>query len=485
MTVEYKPPHKLSVENLCAGLRPMEFWEEVVNSEVIPTDGAEKLRHNAARLTGSVLVQEFHVMIQEGLSYSCVSTGIAMVFLHVPEDDPATLYYYLCVPNKDAQSEIEDYPQHPVTAVARLLCLCLMSCRTSPRSNTWRNRAKNELHLWETDFEYARSQIPDEQLDQTPPASEYVPSSPFKSSTPESPRRVTRSHARCTPPSGTIRNDDSDPSDSDSHSTGPQRKRKYSEVASSPPQLMPPPPTAKQSEGHQRQHSISSFCTQRCLLGLQQGGLLDESCPNFVEHRGGKEVDRHPIAASELVALLKQQLDLDLDHYCDPFGSCGAYGAPFKIRCASYGYTLVGKGTTPALWGIVSREAAVYEVLRTAQGSAVPVFLGSIDLKQKYFLHGAGEIRHMLLMAWGGEPITDEQWKSSAIHHSNREIRKLGVWHCDLRRQNVLWSAELKRMILIDFHSCKPMAKHVGSLRRKRVTLQADNQVYAKSSRAP
>ncbi|KAL2840037.1 hypothetical protein BJX68DRAFT_190932 [Aspergillus pseudodeflectus] len=29
-TVEYKPPHKLSVENLRVGLRPMNFWETVV-----------------------------------------------------------------------------------------------------------------------------------------------------------------------------------------------------------------------------------------------------------------------------------------------------------------------------------------------------------------------------------------------------------------------------------------------------------------------
>ncbi|GAB7364012.1 hypothetical protein MBLNU230_g4570t1 [Neophaeotheca triangularis] len=77
MTVEYKPPHKLSTQNLCAGLRPTNFWEEVVSSEVIPTDGTERLRYNAARLTGAAMVQEYHVMIQEGLAYSCLSTGIA------------------------------------------------------------------------------------------------------------------------------------------------------------------------------------------------------------------------------------------------------------------------------------------------------------------------------------------------------------------------------------------------------------------------
>ena len=59
----------------------MDFWAEVVNSETIPTDEAEKLRYNSARLTGAALVQEYQVMIQEGLKHSCVSTGVALVFL--------------------------------------------------------------------------------------------------------------------------------------------------------------------------------------------------------------------------------------------------------------------------------------------------------------------------------------------------------------------------------------------------------------------
>lgn len=49
-TVEYKPPHKLSVENLRVGLRLMEFWETVVKPDTIPTGEEEKLRYNAKRL---------------------------------------------------------------------------------------------------------------------------------------------------------------------------------------------------------------------------------------------------------------------------------------------------------------------------------------------------------------------------------------------------------------------------------------------------
>ena len=86
-------------------------------------------------------------MIREGLKYSCLSTGIALLFLYVPEEDPKTLYHYLCVPNMDAQSDGEDDAGRPVTAVASLLCLSLMSCATCLRSNAWRNTAKDSVKI--------------------------------------------------------------------------------------------------------------------------------------------------------------------------------------------------------------------------------------------------------------------------------------------------------------------------------------------------
>ena len=475
MTVEYKPPHKLSTESLCAGLRPMDFWEEVVNSETIPTDRAEKLRYNAARLTGAAIVQEYHVMIQEGLAYSCLSTGIALVFLYVPEEEPTTLYYHLCVPNEDVRSMGEESYHQPVTAVARLLCLGLMSCATSLRSNAWRNRAKGNLHIWETNFEYTRSQIPDEQLNQTPPGSEYVPSSPIESPKKDVRRRNTRSHPVCAPSPGASleRDDPSDSSDSDRNRTASRHKRNYSQITSSPPQSRHQRPMASRRGGDDyNPRKASPFCTQRCLLGLQQNGLLDDACPNVSCHRRGQNTDKHPVTASELVCILKRQLDKDVDHHCEPLGGCGATGAPFRLRCESLGYTIVGKGTTSRLWTAVSREAHFYHVLRRAQGSAIPVFLGSINMLQSYFLHGAGEIQHMLLMAWGGEPLTRLQWQDDtqameAVKKSHARIRQLGVRHGDVRRQNTLWNAELERVLIIDFDKAELITRQAGALKRK------------------
>jgi hypothetical protein len=175
------------------------------------------------------------------------------------------------------------------------------------------------------------------------------------------------------------------------------------------------------------------------------------------QHRRGQE-DRtqHPISAEDLVLSLKRQLDDVIDR-CIPLGGCGSYGAPFKLTCTAYGYTVVGKGTTSGLWKEVSREAEVYKILRKAQASAVPVFLGAMDLAKVYFLHGAGPVRHMLVMGWGGESIATMKMTPELcceIRKSIKEIRALGVRHEDLKQDNVLWSGELKRVLVVDFHRC-------------------------------
>ncbi|KAH1297213.1 hypothetical protein KXW28_009153 [Aspergillus fumigatus] len=488
-TVEYKPPHKLSVTILREGLRPMDFWHEIVEPDTVPTEEPEKSRYNAARLVGSAIVQEFHVMIQEGLEYSYLTNGLMDVQLRVPYDDPTTLYYDLGDPSMYGTAGVGRLGA-PMTRIERTLCLCLMSFRTPLRDQAWRNAADDKLPKWHTSFDSERSQIPTAALPQNPnvdyasseitspeqTTSEYVPSSSPAGSPVTKGRRVpTRAASGCAPSSNQHHQEDSSDSEVDpSASAG--RKRGFSQVTSSPPTQRSAPRTDPQGNqiGQSRPH-VAQYCTQKCLLGLQKGGMLDPDCPNTELHILGRDDDRHPIGAEDLVKKLKMQLDQDLDHNCTPIGPCGSYGAPFKITCATFGYTIVGKGTTSRLWKEVSREADVYRILQRAQGSAVPVFLGAINLAQIYFLHGAGEIRHMLLMGWGGESvghITLDKPIQRAISRSVREIRSLGIFHQDLRPENILWNAELKRALIIDFHRCTlehwPMHKRPGSLKRSR-----------------
>lgn len=110
----------------------------------------------------------------------------------------------------------------------------------------------------------------------------------------------------------------------------------------------PCPPTQRSARQtgirHERnsqyQEHTTQFCTQQCLLGLQEGGKLDAHCPNVKMHHKSGDGCQHLVNTEILVQLLKKQLDRDLDHNCTPFGDCGGYGAPFKVTCAAYGYTV-------------------------------------------------------------------------------------------------------------------------------------------------
>lgn len=485
-TVEYKPPHKLSLAILREGLRPMDFWHEVIEPDTVPTEEPERSRYNAARVAGSAIVQEFHAMIQEGLTYSYLTNGLVDVQLWVPYGDPTTLYYDLGDPSMYGTAGV-GRPGAPMTRIERTLCLCLMSFRTPLRDQAWRNAAEDKLPKWRTSFDSERSQIPTAALPQNPnveyasseytspeqTTSEYLPSSSPAGSPVKGRRVPTRATSSCAPSSDRHAREDSTDSEVDPAASA-GRKRGFSQVTSSPPTQQSAPRTGPQGKqsGQSRQH-VAQYCTQKCLLGLQQGGILDPDCPNMELHMHSGSEGRHPISAADLVTKLKGQLDQDLDHNCSPIGPCGSYGAPFKITCATFGYTVVGKGTTSRLWGEVSREAEVYRVLQRGQGSAVPVFLGAINLARIYFLHGAGKIRHMLLMGWGGISVSNmtlDKTIQRAISRSVKEIRSLGICHQDLRPENILWNAELRRALIIDFHrstlDCRPMRKRPAPVKR-------------------
>ncbi|KAJ5557939.1 hypothetical protein N7513_003525 [Penicillium frequentans] len=487
-TVEYKPPHKLPVAALRMGLRPMDLWKTMVRSNKIPTDEHAKLRYNAERLACSAVVQEYHAMFEEGCEYSYVTNGLTRILLRVPQDEPSTLYYFFCDPHSEVDPAGDTTSQLSKTSVARVLCLCLMAFRSPSRGQEWRNRWRPDLHTWQTSFEHARSQIPSKELQQIPHSDSTNPDFPSPESgssyelpsssplpSPSDGRRVpTRAQSNCAPLDTRPRSPSPNSSGSDTNQNA-GHKRRISQVTSSPSARRSG--QRQESRRDQDDHSrrrAAQFCTQRCLLGLQTRELLDELCPNVDSHRRGQDdLTEHPISAEELMISLKSQLDENIDR-CIPFGRCGSYGAPFKLTCTKYGYTVIGKGTTSGLWKEVSREAQVYQVLRKAQASAVPVFLGTIDLAKIYFLHGAGQIRHMLVMGWGGESTAKmdlTQRLRREIHKSNKEIKALGIIHEDLRRDNVLWSEELGRALIIDFHRStlrrRPAKQRPGTAKRR------------------
>ncbi|KAL5050645.1 hypothetical protein BDW71DRAFT_194403 [Aspergillus fruticulosus] len=349
--VEYKPPHELSVGSL-----------QIAKPNTTPMEEPEKLKYNTVQLVGLMDVQ-----------------------LWVTFDDPGTLYYDLGDP-------------------------------------TWRENARSDLHQWYSSFDSVRSQIFITESQQSAQSmectsteysssekatSEYLPSSsPAESPAAKGPRVATRSGLGCAPLSDQPHREGSQDSDADPN-TFTRQKRRFSEVASSPPTRL----SARRTdmEGNQGRQSYQ-----------HHGGAIDSCCPNSELHISGRHDDRHPINAKTLVA-------------------------PFKVTGAAHGYTIVGKATTSRRWKEVSSEADVY------------LFLGAIDLAKVYFLHSAGEIRHMLLMGWGGEDLShlkSEKPLDHAISRSLREVRSSGIVHQDLRPENILWNAELNRALIIDFHRC-------------------------------
>ena len=178
MVVEYKPPHKLSIFNIRAGLLradegSMNILDDVINQITIPTKPDEKFVYNSEWLTAAALTQTYAYMIENGLEFSKLTTGQADVFLLVKEDEPHTLYYHLAEPNIEAEAlaEVDILPCR--TAVAQTLTFCLMALNSKPRGQKWRNHALETACRAVIDDEAILRQIPVEEKTLTPPPSVF------------------------------------------------------------------------------------------------------------------------------------------------------------------------------------------------------------------------------------------------------------------------------------------------------------------------
>jgi serine/threonine protein kinase len=212
-------------------------------------------------------------------------------------------------------------------------------------------------------------------------------------------------------------------------------------------------PTRSSHQGAQN----GQYCTQKCLLGLVEGGPLDASCPNMRDH--GRKC--HHIDRATVLVLLRQQLSEDLDTNCKPVGTPGSCGVLFQIRLKSHGYIVAAKCTPIDFVHRLRWEATIYERLRPIQGVHVPVHLGNIDLETPYFYDGIAELVHMMLLSFGGKLISqhvtseNRPYLTQEADCSAQAVHKLGVLHQDLMPRNMLWNEEIGRVMVIDFERAK------------------------------
>lgn len=177
--VEYKAPHKLSVEHSRRGLRPMNLPSDILNRPTIPTDAESKLDYDSDLRTGAAISQTFGYMIDNGLEYSYITTGEAVVFLRVMEDNPTTIHYHLAEPKHEAEME-GGGARISKTAVGQVLAFCLIALQSSPRSMDWRHAASKAQRTWEVDFEAICRQMPaHDAVPSSPPSASKGPDCPF------------------------------------------------------------------------------------------------------------------------------------------------------------------------------------------------------------------------------------------------------------------------------------------------------------------
>ncbi|PWY87282.1 hypothetical protein BO94DRAFT_546496 [Aspergillus sclerotioniger CBS 115572] len=450
--IQYKAGHKLTDAFLRAGLRPMNMLEEVVQQIKISTDPDEKLRYQATYLSCAALTQHFQDMIKAGCEWGCVSNGHMKVILRIPEDRPETLQYSLLEPSRDAEPNPDDGLgfRYPYTAVGCMLGLTIIASRSMQRGQAWRNAATKTLSRWEVDFEHVLRSIPESERKASPPGSAYRgPKYPIN---PRSPY-LTRQRRLILDGAPSLESNRSPSPDSSDNDT----RRKH--ILSSPIE-----DRGKRQRKAPGQTFNYMFCTQSCLHGLSSQSEFDDNCPNVHLHQKHSSDHRHPLSRSTLVECIRHQLDRDIDS-CYPLGQEGLHGSIFLISLQSYGYTLIGKGTEY----LSTLEGSIYQKLESVQGRAVPVYLGDINLQNVYYLDSGREIIHMSLMAWGGEILQQADYISRGreIEYTQNEIQSLGVLHLDLHMPNMLWNAEVERVMFIDFSRAKIIEKN---RKRKRST---------------
>ncbi|KAF4975643.1 hypothetical protein FZEAL_7598 [Fusarium zealandicum] len=462
---EYKSPCKLTVQHLRVGLRPMDIYKEVVNRKTIPTsvDPDALFRYHAERLTASAITQTYHYMIESGLEYGNLTIGEATVFLKIDWNEPETLLYHLAEPKYEVSAHPSSF--HTCTAVGQYLAFTLMALGSPGEQHEHgheeRQRAMGKLKTWAQDFETTLRSIPetersassDHSPDYQPTTYHEVDRSPYFLR-----RKIRRVSEEQTDETLSTRDDRREPSEDESTMppATPTPAGRNTRQASRRSERLSHRPRA---DNHQQDRQ---YCTQKCLLGLVQGGFLDPKCPNMALHCNNYLTRaRHPVSHSEWLVLLQKQIERSLDDGITRLGQSGSRGVLFKVTLTAYGYTFIGKGTVRAFISDLENEAAVYNRLQPIQGRHVPVFLGAIDLrsidKVYYYFHRV-YIVHITFLSWGGDSVTDaveagDMGKNSQSMAATalRALHGEGVVHRDVRFANMLFNREVNKVMMIDF----------------------------------
>ncbi|PGH10844.1 hypothetical protein AJ79_05204 [Helicocarpus griseus UAMH5409] len=375
------------------------------------------IRQNLRELVAQVLCQAFHYMIISGLLFGYVASGEILIFLKIEESAPQQLYFHIVRTVTEQSHPGFEIRYAPAAQLASFATLALQS---TEMSRDWITKAENcgicqwpllppvplipniTLERWQLNEETSESSEEERAFEDR----DYNP-------LPER-RRQAQTH-------------------SNQQIEGREHRRSSRKRTTT-------------------QRPILEYCTQACLLGLVRGLPLDPSCPNTTLHRQGYTHGKHSITENDLCSLLQKQLD----HSLDRIGLFGNIGVLFKITLTMYGYTFVAKGVQWVDEPYLVHEADVYAHLSHLQGLKVPVCLGNVILARPYPLASFARVTQMMLMSWAGSNLAMENWpKDIDIELEKKKtlqaLTSSGVSHNDIRKANLVWNAEQKQVMAIDF----------------------------------
>ena len=358
LLLEYRLWHCLPVEYLIYGFRDRNtepFSRISMPSKHVSEE--EKAQRKADMLCTEIAIHVFHNMIKNGLEYSYLTCGKALIFLHVKKKEHETLYYHLSIPTKDVKADVELGHLYARTSIAQIVSFCFMDLKSDQRTQSWRRIATTNLERYTVNWQ-AQLRIENVLAHVDPPktGSTYKGYRKQEMVNAQSP---TRQHARL-----------------DGLLDGRTER---------PPHLSINVGTEINGANHFS--SKQPYCTQDCLAGLTRKSDLDWKCPNVDLHPKCLANRNHALNRVEFVSLVQKQLEQDLDMDCEPLYTQGWRGALFRITLASHGYVFVAKGTVERNVRYLKRESEIYQHLEPLQGTAIPVYLGSIDLVHCRYLY--------------------------------------------------------------------------------------------------
>jgi hypothetical protein len=460
--------------------------------EVVEVGEDESVAIRCRRLVAAVITQGYSYMVRAGVEYGEIYTSEATIFLRIP-DDPSTVYYSLSIPKGDVGpttdwSEHSDQPNRlHLTAVGQAVAFTLRALQTPPRDANWKTKALRQLKTWNVVVKDIEEAIADDEV----PSSEYRPSPGANAQIIRSPiqfrpRKRKSEVATCASAMPSFSSNDDNPPDT------PSRPSQPSNNSGSRPSTKSTAQTGERSgrkgahSSTHRQRNLGRFCTPQCLMGIIQGGALDEKCSNVREHGKAYHHLNRETFMRKIRRLFRDQLD-----YCEEMNIHGAREALFKVKLPGFGYTVIAKATGVECVGDLMHESAIYHRLLPIQGKYVPVHLGDIKVDSLLYYAGAVRIVHMMFLSFGGFPIRlpiPAALAEEAIR-GLQAIHQLGVLQKDSRAPNILVHPDRPGITWIDFERAELFSQRVtlGSLsanRKRKLEFQEGAQFPGKSSKA-